>query len=282
MDVRHFNTLQLSEIIDKAIDTVYSRGDWYDVFPKITGYKYFIPEGYEDMEENPDTFRGVDFAVAHETVKHADLHPKIKELIKIIIVGNVVLEDVIMADMFEHAGTSYAVEMALFDKKYVIQYAEFLFTNDLYFERFQRYDFTGIIRKWNWSYETFYLLFVRWISESEHASDDIDYLNYNGFPLHKGLLDNEQVLNEFFRAMKDFLIYIAFDAKNEELSKYATERFSLLFSKHIYPKDEENISRLNNRFSELLEELKKKKEEESTATIEKIAISSPPRKRYRI
>lgn len=54
---------------------------------------------------------------------------------------------------------------------------------------------------------------------------------------------------------------IAYDAQNEEINNYSTERFGLLFSKHIYPKDDEKIAELNERFALLIEELKNPKEE---------------------
>lgn len=108
------------------------------------------------------------------------------------------------AEPYEHAGTCFALELALADPKYVYVYTNFLLSNDLEYENLQSYDFIKIIRKWGLIPETYYLILARWVSERENASDDIDYLNYNGFPLHKGLLDDKYARSSLKRR-KPFL-----------------------------------------------------------------------------
>lgn len=260
MNIWALEASDLSAILDSAFNAVIDSEEWYSAFPKVEGYKYFSPEGYEDIE-NENTFRGRDHAIAHETVKNPMFHEKIIVLTKFLIVKNVSAPEPILADTYEHAGTCYAVELALHDKKHILLYANFLLSNDIYYERFQHFDFVRIIRKWAWCSETYYLLFAHMFSQSEYFHDDIDYLNYNAYPLHKGLLDDPEETDIFFSSLKLFLEEITFDVKDIELKDFAVKLFDKLVNKHIYPDDEENTTRLNNRFSLLLEELKARKEE---------------------
>lgn len=256
------NKQNLLELIDKAIETVYSGGDWNSIFPNISGYNIFSPEGHGDMEEYPDSFRGADHAIAHQSVKYTELHPKIAELVKIIMVGNVIHDDVILASIFEHAGTHYAVELALVDKKYIKNYAEFLMTNNMYYERFQRFDFVSVVRKWGWHDETYYLLFAYMLLEGEYFDEDLKYLNFNEYSLQEKMLDNKEEEDKFLDSLCFFLREINHEVEDEEQNKFMENMFGELVKKHIYsdnpvfPEEKERSEKLRERFPEIIEKLK--------------------------
>ncbi len=265
LNVKSLKECDLSDIVDKAIEFIHADKEWDSIFPMMIEYKYFIPEGHGDMEEYPNSFRETDHVVAHQSMKYPELYPKIKELIKIVTNKNAINKDrVILADIFEHAGTHYAVELAIVDKKYIKMYAEFLLTNDTYYERFQRFDFVRIVRQWGWCNETYYLLFAYMIWNGEYFHDDVNYLNFNGYSLQKKMQDNKEEEDKFINSLGFFLKEIDYDTENEDLNSKTYGMFMQLVRKQIYtdnfifPKEKEKSEKLKKRFSEVIERLKNK------------------------
>lgn len=61
----------------------------------------------------------------------------------------------------EHAGTHAAMALALFDKRYISDYIDFLRTNDLDHEVYQSDDIRELIERWGWCEETLSLAAAR-------------------------------------------------------------------------------------------------------------------------
>ena len=254
IDIRTLSRYDLSEILDEALVIASSGRDWNEAFPKIYGYRYFIPQGHDDLEEYPKSFRGHDHAIAHETAKHPSLYPKIEKLISVIILRNWV-QAPFMSNVYEFAGTHYAVELVLQEKAYMPLYTDFLISNNRDDERFQCYDFVRIVRKWDWIYETYYLLFARFFSARKSFDDDLDYLNYNVSSLKEGRLEEDDEKNEFFRAIKDFLLKLGFDPSDHNDNLLIVDLFGKMVQKHIFPRDPEKVDEFKQRYHEVIEKL---------------------------
>jgi len=268
MDIKLLSQSDLSDILDKAQEVVLSGQEWKKAFPKVSGYSYFIPQSYQDIEEYPESFRSDDHAIAYETAKYPELYSKIEKLLSILIVKNILGPTPIMSNMYELAGTHYVTELVLHNKTYIKLYTDFIIFNEERKERFHSIDFIRIVRKWDWIYETYYLLFARFFSGKESFDDDLDYLNYNVSTLKKGRLDKDSEKNIFFTAIKDFLLKIGFKSSDKAYNKTLADLFEKMIIKHIFLDKPNSVEKIKAHYLGILNNLEEIEEINSNIEIE--------------
>ena len=207
LHITQLDEADLSEIMDKLPAAIES-GQWLSAFPELIGVKVFYPEDSDDLEDFSDTFRGCDHAIACRSIKHPALHAKMVQVVKAVTRKNRQEDEPLLASVLEHAGTHYAVELALHDKQYVPLYADFLYSNDLQYECFQSIDFIRVVRRWGWCYQTYSLLFARWLAGGENYSSDLYELNFRDSLRER--LDTPGEMDDFLSALEAFLVGITY------------------------------------------------------------------------
>lgn len=276
MNINYLSVKEIEGILDKIFREISPEMDWYSFFPALNGYEYFIPDDHSDIEDHPYGCRGDDHAIAKKAVQIRLLHLKIIRIIERIIHINQEHAPLILDDN-EHAGNHFAVELALFDIKYIELYADFLFSCDLKYEDYQTFDIIKIVKQWGFCPQIYYLLINRWFNQGDCAREDFDFLTYNGFNLNKKLITDSE-FDFFINALEQFLRKAKFSYK--ELETNIFDLWRELTDEYIFPHNKEKAEALKARYQEIVERLQNS---EPVAELQKTpAISAPPRKRYRI
>ncbi|MDI7204116.1 tetratricopeptide repeat protein [Leptospira santarosai] len=122
----------------------------------------------------------------NEAVQYSEFHPSILKYVNKIIEQNL-QSSILWSCEEEHAGTHAIMALALFDKKYIKDYVNFLRSNDLDHEVYQNDDIEELIRKWGWCQETLSLAAARCFrgqfgTDQFHEMMDVGLREYLALP----------------------------------------------------------------------------------------------------
>lgn len=249
MTVEEFGKTQAEEVLDTLLNGIEEGVDgddygWYqNLFPYIdVEYSYGSPEDSEDGMMEEGTYRGIEHIAAAEAIKYPELHEKMIELVeKVTDINNEYRETWI--DDEDHAATHFALQLALYDPKYILLYANFLDSNDLDHEVYQMFDIAAIINKWGWTSETYMLYITRWLAMNGQHPGEED-INEDLTELLDG---NEEQKNIFMQAMKKYLVEVCGFNSSDQL-EYKVDKFQNFLERYIFPDDKEKQEDMMRRF----------------------------------
>ncbi|WP_078130461.1 tetratricopeptide repeat protein [Leptospira alexanderi] len=139
----------------------------------------------------------------NEAVQYPEFHPLILKYINKIIDYNI-LYSVLWSCEEEHAGTHAIMALALFDKKYIGDYINFLRSNDLNYEVYQSDDINALVQKWGWCQETLSLMAARCF-RGQFGGDQFEEMMETGLSEFLNLPDKKDY----------FLLRLCEEIKNE-------------------------------------------------------------------
>lgn len=154
-----------------------------------------------DYDEN-ESFRSIDERLMTKAFKYPELHPLMRDVVKVITESNANISEMWDQDE-EHAGTNAALFLALANKEDVPLYAYFITTNDLNHPVYQEGDWVDVFAKWGECEETLLLLIAITLTPSQQFDDLEDYWQ-DFIPF----LKEDANIDLFFRQLHFFILWV--------------------------------------------------------------------------
>ncbi len=215
-------------------------------------YNWYLDILWEDFENEDDSIGVIEEYFAKEAVKHEELHPIMRKIVKKIIELNEP-EDEVSLDGESAGGSFFATELALVNEEDVLLYAELFQSTDpdheepSYFEE----SFARIIKKYGWSKVIYPLLYAHSFVHSQHNLEIITIKDAEKFAK---FLKKDDNLDEFLKGLAEwtkeysyydyqlenvFRIFLdeVLNLKEDEAVEEAAEKFIAITAEGKIPKE---------------------------------------------